>query len=413
MLPNIMPPTEHTQQLDLKSLEDAIARLRLDINQYMNISPEVPLMQPMPPKEGSEKPILSPLEDALLHLRLNWPNANAYGKLYLEIALLQALKESRLDIVEELLEKAIRAKLWDGDEQTSLFHVTELGIQEIIASRLQQGASLDKQNEEGETLLFQASLAGNLKIMSLLLASGADIELADEEGWTPLMVAAERGHDEAVVLLLKHGASPNARDHNEITVLSHAAMMGYLGIVQRLLDAGADPNALDEAESLTALSWAAEYGQEDVVKLLLERGADPNLDDRVLLSALGGSEPDDMEDNDTLIEMLVRHGANVFMDAWSDERPLVIAARQGRCRTVNMFLEASYSSRSVRQEHIWDAITVAAEEGEEAILASLMKHCEMNEPTKWRWIQESQFDDSLELLRPYFEPDTTSENDGN
>ncbi|KAG5813929.1 hypothetical protein H9Q74_003071 [Fusarium xylarioides] len=409
-----MPPTEHTQQSDLTSLEDAISRLRQDINQYMDLCPEVPYMQPMPPKEDSEKPALSPLEDAMLHLRLNWPNA--YGEIYLEIALLQALKESRLDIVEELLEKAFHAKLRGGDEQTSLFHATELGLQEIIASRLQQGASLDKQNEKGQTLLSQASLARNVKIMSLLLDSGADVELADEEGWTPLMVAAERGHDEAVALLLKHGANPNARDHNAFTALLHAAMMGYLGIVERLLDAGADPNAQDEAESLTAISWAAEHGQEDVVKLLLERGADPNLDNRVLLSALSGSEPDDMEDNDTLIEMLVKHGADVFMDAWSDERPLVIATREGRCRTVSMFLEASYSSRSVRQEHIWDAITVAAEEGEEAILVSLMKHCEMNEAekqTKWKWIQESQFGDSLELLRPYFERDGRSENDGN
>ncbi|PNP61473.1 hypothetical protein FNYG_13760 [Fusarium nygamai] len=114
--------------------------------------------------------------------------------------------------------------------------------------------------------------------------------------------------------------------------------------------------------------------------------------------------------------MLVKHGADVFMDGWSDERPLVIAARQRRCRTVEMFLEASYSSRSVRQEHIWDAITVAAEEGEEGILVSLMKYYEINETekqSKWKWIQESQFGGSLELLRPYFEPDTTSENGGN
>ncbi|KAF5646997.1 ankyrin repeat domain protein [Fusarium tjaetaba] len=409
-----MPPTEHTQQLDLKSLEDAIARLRLDINQYMDLSPEVPFMQPMPPKEGSGKPTLSPLEDALLHLTLNWPNA--YGKLYLEIALLQALKESRLDIVEELMEKAIRAKLWDGDEQTSLLQATELGFEEIVASRLQKDVSMNKQDVKGETLLFRASLAGNVKIMSLLLASGADIELADEEGWTPLMVAAERGHDEAVALLLKHGADPNARDHNEFTALLHAAMIGYLGIVQRLLDAGADPNAQDEAESLTAISWAAESGRTDVVKLLLKRGADPNLDDRVLLCAMSGCEPDDIEDSDVLIELLIKHGADVFMDGWSDERPLVIAARQGRCNTVNMFLEASYSSRSVRQEHIWNAITVAAEEEEGVILASLMKHYDMNETEKqrkWEWVQKSQFGDSLELLRPYFEPDATSEHGGN
>lgn len=70
----------------------------------------------------------------MLHLRLNWPNA--YGELYLEIGLLQALKESRLDIVEELLERAIEASLRGG----TLSHAVELGFQEMVTSRLRQGA---------------------------------------------------------------------------------------------------------------------------------------------------------------------------------------------------------------------------------------------------------------------------------
>ncbi|KAF5632616.1 ankyrin repeat domain protein [Fusarium sp. NRRL 25303] len=409
-----MQPTEQSRHGNLSSLDDAISRLKLDVNQYKDLYPEVPFWQPIPTKEQSEQPSLSPLEDAMVYLRLNWPNL--YGELYLEIALLEALKESRLDVVEELLEKAVNTHFRGGDEQTSVSHSTELGFQQIVASLLRQDASMDKQDEKGQTLLCRASLGGNVKIMSLLLDNGADVDLADDEGWTPLMVAAERGHEEAVALLLKHGADPDARDDEEFTPLLHAAMIGYRDIVERLLDAGADPNAQDETQYLTAMSWAAESGHDDVVKLLLERGADPNSDDRVLLSALSGCEPDDFEDNDRLLELLVKNGADVFMDQWSDERPLVIAARQGRHRTVELFLEASFTLRGVRQEHIWDAITVAAEEGDETILASLMKHYEMNEiekQIKWARAQESQFGDSLELLRPYLEPDATRDNGGN
>ncbi|KAI1010534.1 hypothetical protein LB503_004904 [Fusarium chuoi] len=247
-----MQPTEQSGYGDLSSLEDAISRLKLDVDQYKDLYPEVLFWHPVPTKEHPEQPSLSPLEDAMVYLRLNW--SNLYGELYLEIALLEALKEERLDIVEKLLEKAIDANLRNGDEQTPLSDATELGFQQTVASLLRQGASMDKQDEKGQTLLCRASLGGNIKIMSLLLDNGADVELADDEGWTPLMVAAERGHDEAVALLLKHRADPNARDNEEFTPLLHAAMLGHRDIVERLLDASADPNAQDETQYLTAMS---------------------------------------------------------------------------------------------------------------------------------------------------------------
>ncbi|RBA09063.1 hypothetical protein FPRO05_07343 [Fusarium proliferatum] len=315
-----------------------------------------------------------------------------------EAALLKAPKEARLEIIEELLEDAIHANLLNGNEQTTLSQATELGFQEIVTKLLHRGASVDKQDAKGQTLLCRASVGGNVRTMSLLLSNGADVESLDENGWTPLTVAADMGYEEVVALLLKHGADPNTRDMNDFTAPLLAAMMGHLGIVERLLDAGTDPNAQESAENLTAISWATRNAHKDVVELLLERGADPNVDGRVILSALIGCKPEDFRGSDTLTEMLVENGADVFVDRWSDERPLVIAAR------------------SVRQEHIWDGITVAAEEGDETIMASLMKHCEMNETEKqikWAWVQESQFGDSLELLRPYFEPDATRDNGGN
>ncbi|KAK2676889.1 Ankyrin repeat [Fusarium oxysporum f. sp. vasinfectum] len=213
--------------------------------------------------------------------------------------------------------------------------------------------------------------------MSLLLASGAEVDFADAEGWTPLMTASEQA---------------------------------------RLLDAGADPNAQNETENLTAISWAAEHGNADVVTLLLERGVDPNVDDRTLFSALYGSKRGDISGSHAVMEMLVKRGVNIFMDCWTDERPLVIAAEQGRCLSVELFLEASYSSASVRQEHIWDAITVGAEHGEGAVLASLMRDYDPDETEKqtpWEWVKEYRFGHSYELLRPYFEPDARSHNGSN
>ncbi|KNB05043.1 hypothetical protein FOXG_07412 [Fusarium oxysporum f. sp. lycopersici 4287] len=294
----------------------------------------------MPPKEPSEQSDLSLLEGAMSHL---------------------AVKEERLDILTNLVERGVDTGTRDEKGRTPLFYAAGAENVEIASRLLQKGASPNAQDDEGQTALSRASFEGNVDVMSLLLASGAEVDLADAEGWTPLMTASEQ-------------ADPNARDHNEFTAIMLAAIDGHADIVARLLDAGADPNAENETENLTAISWAAQHGNADVIKLLLERGVDPNVDDRTLLSALYGFKSGDISGSHAVMEMLVKHGVDVFMDCWTDERPLVVAAEQRRYLTVELFLEASYSSASVRQEHIWDAITVAAEHGEDAILASLMRH---------------------------------------
>ncbi|EWZ93961.1 hypothetical protein BFJ63_vAg3519 [Fusarium oxysporum f. sp. narcissi] len=331
-------------------------------------------------------------------------------------ALLQAVKEERLDILTKLVERGVYTGTRDEKGRTPLFYAAEAENVEIASRLPQKGASPNAQDDEGQTALSRASFEGNVDVTSLLLASGAEVDLADAEGWTPLMTASKQGHDEVVALLLEHGADPNARDNNEFTAIMLAAIDGHADIVARLLDAGADPNAQNETENLTTISWAAEHGNADVIKLLLERGVDPNVDDRTLLSALYGFKSGDISGSHAVMEMLVKHGVDVFMDSWTDERPLVVAAEQRRYLTVELFLEASYSSASVRQEHIWDAITVAAEHGEDAILASLMRHYgpdETENQTPWEWVKEYHFGHSFELLRPYFEPDARGHNGSN
>ncbi|KAF4992913.1 hypothetical protein FGRMN_6857 [Fusarium graminum] len=293
----------------------------------------------------------------------------------------------------------------DVKELTPLHQACKLGRADLASAVLQEGVSPNLLDDEGRSPLSHAAEGGNIEIITFLLDNGADVDVADTGGWTPLMVAAEQGHDETVAILLKHGADPNAADEDNFTALIEAVISGSPAVTARLLDAGADPDAQDETDNLTAISRAAERGSTDVVKLLLERGVDPNVDDRTLLSALYGFE--DTSEDQAVIKMLVEHGADVFMDGWSDERPLVIAASQGWLITVELFLKATFSSSSVRQEHIGNAVMVAAEHGHAAILEMLMEHYEPNETERqelWEWAKDYEFGDSYELLRPYFEP---------
>lgn len=308
----------------------------------------------------------------------------------------------------------------DLDQGPALLRASQEGRVEIIKDILDKTAhvDIDIRDEEGNTPLSHSAGKGDIETATLLLERGADVNALDGIQWTPLMAAAERGLEEMGILLLQLGADPGTRDPDGFTPLLLAASAGCVGLVSKLMDAGADPNAVDESEGLTAMSRAAENDHVAVVELLLARGVSPNVDDRTLLCAL--RDRDRSEDTSShgyqVIRTLVEHGADVFMDSWSDERPLVIAAEHSLTDIVELFLQAEFTSPKVRQEHIHDAVCVAAEEGEEGILKMLMEHyvrCDTNSDreTPWEWAKSYEFGQSLELLRPYFSPDTYSSDD--
>lgn len=303
------------------------------------------------------------------------------------------------------------------DQGAALLKASQEGRTDLIKDILVKNAHLDVnvRDKEGNTPLSHSAGKGDIETATLLLDKGADVNALDGIQWTPLMAAAERGLEEMGILLLQRGADPGTQDPDGFTPLLLAASAGCVGLVSRLIDGGADPNAVDESEGLTAMSRAAENDHVAVVELLLDRGVSPNVDDRTLLCAL--RERDRSEDAGSdgyrLIRTLVQHGADVFMDSWTDERPLVIAAEHGLTDIVELFLQAEFTSVKTRQEHIRDAVCVAAEEGGEGILEMLMEHyvrCDTNSDreTPWEWAKSYEFGQSLELLRPYFSPDTYS-----
>lgn len=172
------------------------------------------------------------------------------------------------------------------------------------------------------------------------------------------------------------GLDPNARGEDGDTPLLLAARAGCVVLVARLLDHGSDPDAQDESENLTAISIAAGNSDLAIVELLFARGLSPDMDDRTLLFALQDRDRSESISSEgyQLVETLVKHGVDVYMEAILSEQPLVIAARYGLKDIVALFLQAEFSSAAIRQDHIENAVSVAAEEDEEANLKELMKH---------------------------------------
>ncbi|KAM0331380.1 hypothetical protein ACHAQA_003053 [Verticillium albo-atrum] len=304
----------------------------------------------------------------------------------------------------------------DIQGEAALLRAVKDGREDVIRTVLESNINVDVRDKEGRTPLSHSAEKDDVETAEILLQKGADVNSRDNTQWTPLMVASERGHEAMISLLLKRGADPDPRDEDGFTPLLHAAAEGTVGAVRLLLDAGADPNAEDESESLTAISRAAENDNTAVVELLLSRKVSPNEDNRTLLCALRDRDREDKIGTDgyNLVKTLVDHGADAFMDGWSDERPIVIASERGLDDIVALFLQADFTSAEIRQEHISDAICQAADEGEKECLRLLMGHYVpggKETETPWEWAKSNDFEMAYELLQPYFDPEMKEERD--
>ncbi|GAB7333703.1 hypothetical protein MBLNU13_g05245t1 [Cladosporium sp. NU13] len=322
--------------------------------------------------------------------------------------LLWTIKDAREDEALFLIQCGASFCSQDDEGMTALSHAASLGQSTVVRALLGGNIESDQVDAFGRTPLSWAAGNGHVEVSELLIDNNANVNREDESRWTPLMYAAERGLESIGRLLLDNGANPNSCSDRGWTPLHAAASAGCAALVSRLLDAGADPSAQEELGELTAISKAAENGDMAVVELLLARGVSPNIDGKTLICALDHLSGTLNDEDYALIHTLVKHGADVFMNLWTDARPLEISARRGYGKIVSLFLQAEFTSSETRQQHIEDAVCAAAENGEEEILKMLMEHYSRSGPTgerdaPWQWARTFEFGESLKLLRPYFD----------
>lgn len=127
--------------------------------------------------------------------------------------------------------------------------------------------------------LVQSGDAARLKTLLDVDSALADRENAD--GMTPLGYAAHFGRAEAISALLAAGADVNAVSRSRVSYIPsntalHAAIAGErsLAVIALLLESGADPNILD-SNGHTCLHVAAYHAdQPEMIDLLVRHGAD-------------------------------------------------------------------------------------------------------------------------------------------
>ena len=125
-----------------------------------------------------------------------------------------------------------------------LYHAARDGDLARVQALVEHG--VDKDNIGGDydrTPLFIASWKGNLPVVRYLVEQGANMEKADQNGWNPVINASFSGHLGVVRYLLEQGANRDKADRGGYTPIHFAARQGHLEIAKLLMVYGADLNA--------------------------------------------------------------------------------------------------------------------------------------------------------------------------
>jgi ankyrin repeat protein len=178
-----------------------------------------------------------------------------------------------------------------------------------------------KETKDGETPLHLAAGAGHTAVVRILLERGAKIDAIDAGRTTPLQRAVESEHADTVRFLLEKNAMAGS-DEQSASLLSGAC--DNPEIMKLLLSHRPGPKAINEALRIAAIRNAK------VAELLLTQGAKADVYTACILG------------QSARVAELVAADSSLVDRPQSDyprERPLVLAARNGRARVVELLLD--------------------------------------------------------------------------
>lgn len=199
-----------------------------------------------------------------------------------QTALMVAVENGHVNVVELLLEEAIDIMMQDKDGQTALHtalssKLMDDTVQKLVKLLLEKTIDISTQGKHGQTALHLAAMRGMTEVVYLLLEKTTDISAQGKDGQTVLHLATEFGMTAPHIATLKNWANPkitkllntvdiNTQDLNGRTALHNAASYGHETAVKLLLQRGAN-TSISDSDGKSAIWLASENGYKDIVSL--------------------------------------------------------------------------------------------------------------------------------------------------
>jgi ankyrin repeat protein len=234
-----------------------------------------------------------------------------------------------------------------GDLENQLLTAMENNNFAIAELLLNLSVNVNATNQVGRTALMNAACKDQYQIVTTLIEMGADPNKRDLHGSNVLHCLAagqdcKRGRD-IIDALLETKVEIDAKDEGERTPLHCAAVGGRIYLCESLLALPKGRRAnlqAKDARGKTSLHFAATSGHDDVIDVLLKHGAD------VHASADGSWKPIHLAcqgGHKSTVQKLLSAGAGLNSKLVNGMMPLHIATRAGHFDVVKYLLQ---------QEHI-------------------------------------------------------------
>lgn len=189
---------------------------------------------------------------------------------------------------------------------------------------------------------IEAAGTGDIESLRMHLEQGVDINARNKQKRTAILVAAMNDHHHTVEFLIGAGADVDLQDQTCLNPFLYGCIKGNLELVKMMIKANTNIELLTRFGGV-GITPASEKGHVEIVRELLA-----TTDINVNHTNICGWTPlieaiilnDGGEKQQTIIKLLIEHGADVQMVDKYGVTPLELARRKGYTEIENILVEA-------------------------------------------------------------------------